>query len=72
MEGTTFWWNGWDELPSLASDDDEHDTETLGVAGGKKSSDETRDGEKANNVLASLDTKTAFDEARPRHKWPEK
>ena len=30
------WWIGWDKLPALASDDDEHDTETLGVAGGKR------------------------------------
>ena len=45
---------GWDKLPALASDGEEHDTETLGVAGGKKSRDETRDGGKTNNVPGKL------------------
>ena len=60
-------WTGWDKLPALASDDDEHDTETLGVAGGKKSRDETRVVVRPTMYLASLDIKTAFDEAKPKH-----
>ena len=50
MEEAAYWWIGWDKLPTLASVGDECDTETLGVAGGKESSD---DG-KANTVLGEL------------------
>ena len=49
MEEATLWWIGWDKLPTLASDDDECDTETM--ARGKESRDETRDGGKTNTVL---------------------
>ena len=51
LEEVTHWWIGWDKLPTLASHDDESDTETLGVAGGKESREETRDGSKTNVVL---------------------
>ena len=54
MEEAAFWWIGRDKLPTLASDDDECDTETLGVAGGKESRDETRDGGETNTVLGKL------------------
>ena len=54
MKETTYRWIGWSKLPAFASDDDEHDTETLGVAGGKKSRDETRDGGKANTVFGKF------------------
>ena len=33
MEEATHWWIGWDKLPTLASDDDECDTETLKMVG---------------------------------------
>ena len=64
MEATSYWWIGWDKLPRLASDDDEHDTETLGVGGGKKSRDETRDGGTANNVLGKLGYQDGFRQSR--------
>ena len=32
MAEASYWWTGCDELPTLASDDDQYDTETLGVA----------------------------------------
>ena len=54
MEEAAYWWIGWDKLPTLASDGDECDTETLGVAGGMESHDETRDGGKTNTVLGEL------------------
>ena len=50
MEEATYWWIGWNKLPRLASGDAECDTETLGVAGGKESCDETWDGGKTNTV----------------------
>ena len=53
-------WIVLDKLPALASDDDERDTETLGVAGGKKSRDETRDGGKANKVFGKLGYQDGF------------
>ena len=49
MEEATHWWIGWNKLPTLVSDDDECDTETLGVAGGKECRDETRDGGELGN-----------------------
>ena len=54
MEEATHWWIWWDKLPTLASDDDDCDTETLGVAEGKKSRDETWDGGKTNTVFGEL------------------
>ena len=51
MEEATYWWIGWNKLPTLASNDDECDTETLGVAGGKESCDEIRYGGKTNTVF---------------------
>ena len=54
MEEAIHWWIGWDKLPTLASYDDECDSETLGMAGGKEPRDETRDGGKTNTVLGQL------------------
>ena len=48
------------KLPTLASDDAEYDTETLGVAGGKESRDETRDVGKTNTVFGELGYQDGF------------
>ena len=54
VEETAYWWIGWDNLPALATDGDEHDTGTLGMARGKESCDETRNGGKTHNVRGKL------------------
>ena len=67
VEESACWWSSRDELQTLASNGDELATKTLGMAGRKESCDETRNGGKTDDVLASLDIKTAFDEAKPKH-----
>ena len=59
-EETAYLWIRWDMLPRLASDDDECDTEALGVAGRKESRDETRDGGKTNTVTGELGYQDGF------------
>ena len=55
-----------DKLPTLASNGDELDTKTLGMARRKESCDETRN-VRPTMYMASLDIKTAFDEPKPKH-----
>ena len=50
-----------------ASYDDKTDTKTLGMQGGKDSHVATWQCGTTENVLACLDIRTVFDEARPRH-----
>ena len=54
VKESTYWWNGWNKLPALASNGDELDTKTLGMAGGQKSCDETRNGGKTDDVHGKL------------------
>ena len=60
MEETTYWWIGWNQLPTLAGHDDECDAETRGVARGKESCDETRGGGKTDDVLGKLGYQDGF------------
>ena len=67
MKKAAFWWIGWYELATLASNDDEHDPETLRVASGKESVMKRGTLVRSTLYLASLDIKTAFAEAKPKH-----
>ena len=56
-------WCEWDKLPTSSSAGYELTTETLGMARREEPCDETWD----SGNMASLDIKTAFDEAKPKH-----
>ena len=67
LEESASWRSRWEKLPAFASDDDELTEKTLGMQEERNPTLKHGSAVRPTMYLASLDIKTAFDEAKTKH-----